>query len=109
MKTYRIIYGNKIPNVSNRKRVALDLKSLYWKDRELPKDWYWFENNIELKEVLGREYDSVDVILSGKLLDDASSFPPIIMELKRYKNVSAILFLQDNIENNWVTIFSRPY
>ncbi|MGQ7870913.1 hypothetical protein [Sunxiuqinia sp. sy24] len=107
MHTYRIKYKEKIPNISNRRRVALQLKPLYWNNRQTPNDWYWFENKIELKEVPEPHDYCVDVICSDKLLEGGAWFAPIIMKLRPNKDIDAILYLQGNIEDNWVTIYSK--
>ena len=107
MRTYRIKYKYKIPNVSNRRRMALQLKPLYWQNKQIPKDWYWFENKIELKEVPEPHTDCVDVLCSHELMEGGSWIPPIIMELRDYKDIDAILYLQGNVENNWITLYRK--
>lgn len=94
MHTYRIKYKEKIPNTSNRRRIALQLKPLYWKDRPIPKDWYWFEKNIELKEVPEPRDNCVDVLCSNELLEGGAWMAPIIMKLIANKDIDAILYLQ---------------
>lgn len=71
MVRFQIQYKNKWQKRSDRARMALDLKKIYWGDRERPKDWYWFEGNIEIISVPDLSYDCL--IVECKHMDDAWS------------------------------------
>ncbi|MGQ8336285.1 hypothetical protein ACUNWD_07005 [Sunxiuqinia sp. A32] len=102
MVVYQITYINKHPQRSDRARMAIDLKKIYWQDCKLPKDWYWFEGNISIVSVADRETDCVKI--ECLLLQDPFD-NDFIKELKKNKDIDCIAYEQG--DDFYVTVFSR--
>jgi len=102
MVKYQITYTNKHQERSDRARMAIDLKLIYWKDRPRPKDWYWFEGNITIESVPGRDVDCV--IIYCKHLAHPH-VPGFIDELVKNKTVNSVCY--DQGDDFYITIYAK--
>jgi len=70
--------------------MALDLKGIYWKNRILPKEWYWFEKMITIESVPLDGCDCVLIVID--YLDAKSaSYNPVLHELYEIKEIRTIV------------------
>ncbi|WP_372772085.1 hypothetical protein [Mangrovibacterium sp.] len=102
MVRFQIRYKDKHPERSDRARMALDLKKIYWKDRKLPADWYWFEGNITITSVPDHRGDCVELECKHMSSPWDDGFREAIADIN---DVDAILW--DQGDRFWITIFRR--
>lgn len=102
MVTFRITYASKISKISDKARIAIDLKRIYWQNRKLPEDWYLFEGNVNIKSVSNSLYDRVIIECKHELNEWSS---PIYGTLKKYPYINAIEYAQS--DDFFITMFCR--
>ena len=102
MIKYQITYTNKHPERSDRARMAIDLKKIYWQDRVRPKDWYWFEGNITIESVPGQEVDCVNIHV--KQTDNPYN-NRFVNELKMINSVEFICY--DQGDDFYITVYAK--
>jgi len=102
MVKYQITYVNKHPERSDRARMAIDLKLIYWKDRERPKDWYWFEGNITIESVPRSDKDCVNIYCKHLSNPHERGF---IDELVKNKSIDFVCY--DQGDSFFITIYAK--
>lgn len=98
----RVTYSN-YANYSEPSRLDKDLKNLYWQEGKEPEDWFYFDGEIETKQVQSRGGDCFEVEISESYNEN--------WVLEHLKKTTGVRFIEkwgvnDYHFEEWITVFN---